>query len=74
MQDLYDSENHPKDIGIEVDKELNEDKKGSIVLKSEVVKAVKEMQRKKAPRDENISVDLLKELGDNGMKIMTCTV
>ena len=29
------------------------------------------MRRKKATGDDNIPLDLLKELGDNGLKIMT---
>jgi hypothetical protein len=41
------------------------------MLKSEVVKAIKDMQRKKVTRYENIPVDLLKELRDSGLKIMT---
>ena len=44
------------------------------ILKSEIVKAIKVMQRKKATGDDNISVDLLKELGDNELKIMTALV
>ena len=32
------------------------------------------MQRKKATADDNIPVDLLKELGDSGLKIMTALV
>ena len=34
---IYDSENHPEDIGIEAEEELNEDDKGLTILKSEVV-------------------------------------
>ena len=61
---MYDSENCPKDIAIEADEELDEDDKGRTILKSEVVKAIKDMRRKKATGDNNIPVDLLKELGD----------
>ena len=32
------------------------------------------MRRKKATGDDNIPVDLLKELGDSGLKIMTALV
>jgi hypothetical protein len=32
------------------------------------------MRRKKPRGDNNIPVDLLKELGDNGLKIMTALV
>jgi hypothetical protein len=74
IQDLYDSENRPKDIAIEVEDELDEDDKEPIILKSEIVKAIKDMRRKKTTGDDNIPVDLLKELGDNGLKIMTTLV
>jgi hypothetical protein len=49
---------------------LDEDDEGPIILKSEVVKSIKDKQRKKATGDDNILVDLLKELGDIGLKIM----
>jgi hypothetical protein len=64
-------ENRSKDISIQVEKELNEDDKRPTILKSEVVKGIKDMQRKKATGDDNILVDLLKELGDSGFKIIT---
>jgi hypothetical protein len=38
------------------------------------VKAIKDMRRKKATGDDNIPVDLLKQLRDNGLKIMTTLV
>ena len=50
IQDLYDSENHPKDIAIEAGEELNEHGKEPTVLKSEEVKAIKDMQRNKGHR------------------------
>ena len=53
---------------------LYEDDKGPTVLKSEVVKAIKDMRRKKATGDDNIPIYLLKELGDNGLKITTALV
>ena len=62
---MFDSENRPKDIVIEVEEELCDDDKGPTILKSEVVKAVKDMRRKKATGDDNIPVDLLKELRDS---------
>ena len=48
IQDLYDSENRLKDISIKTEEELYEDDKGSTILKSEVVKAIKDIRRKKA--------------------------
>ena len=43
IQDLYDSENRPQDIAIEAQDELDEDDKGPTILKSEIVKAIKDM-------------------------------
>jgi hypothetical protein len=71
---LYDSENCPQDIAIEAEDKLDENDKGPTILKSEVVKAIKDMRRKKPTGDDNIPVNLLKELGDHGLKIMTALV
>ena len=57
-----------------VNEELNEDHIGHTILKSEVVKVIKDMRRKKATWDDNIPVDLLRELGDSGLKIITALV
>jgi hypothetical protein len=65
---LYDSENSPKDIAIEVEEELNEDDKGPTILKNVVLKPTKDMQRKKAIVNVSISIDLLKEMGNIGLK------
>ena len=64
LQDLYDSENHPKDIPIEAEKELDEDDKGPTILKSELVKAIKDMQRKMETRDDNIPRNWMKMTKD----------
>ena len=49
-------------------------KKGPNIFKSEVVKVIKDMQTKKATRDDNVPVDFFKELRDNELKIMTALV
>ena len=59
-----------QDIAIEAQDELNEDDKGP---KNEIVKYIKDMRRKKATGDEQIPVDLLKELGACGLKNNDCT-
>ena len=71
---MYDSENRSQDIAIEAQDELDEDDKGPTVLKSEIVKAIRHAKKEGHNRDNNIPVDLLKELGDNGLKIMTALV
>ena len=50
IQDLYDSENRSKDITIEAEYELDEDDKGPTILKSEIVKAIKDMGKKEGHR------------------------
>ena len=67
-------ENCPNDIAIEAEDELNEDDKGPTIIKSEMVKAIKYMWIKKPTRGDNILVDLLKQLRDSGLKIMTVLV
>ena len=56
IQELYDLENCPKDIAIKAKEELDEDDKGPNLLKSEVVRSIKDMQRKKATGD-NIPIN-----------------
>ena len=51
------------------EEEVDEEHKVPSIPKSEVVKAIKDMRRKMATGDHNIPMDLLKELGDNGLKI-----
>ena len=51
--------------------ELDEDDKGPTILKSEIVKVIKDKRRKKATGNDNIPADLLKELGGNGLEILT---
>ena len=40
-------------------------------MQSEVEKAIKEMRNKKATGDDDVPADVLKLLGDGGLKIMT---
>jgi len=51
--------------------EVVTDEKGPYILQSEVEKAIKEMRNTKATRDDDIPGDVLKLLGEGGLKIMT---
>ena len=44
---------------------------GPYILQSEVEKAPKEMRNKKATGDDDVPGDVLKLLGEGGLKIMT---
>ena len=66
IQELYDQDKHPTDIATDAEDETNEQDKGPIMLKT-----IKDIRRRKATGDDHIPVDLIKELGDSGFKIMT---
>ena len=71
IEKLYDREHRPDDIEIEDESEVDEDEKGPSILQCEVEKAIKDMKRGKATGDDNIPADILKILGDLGMKNLT---
>jgi hypothetical protein len=50
---------------------MDEDEKGPYILQSEVEKAIKEMRDKKATGDDDIPGDVLKLLGEDGLRLMT---
>ena len=68
---LYDKENRPQEIMIEEEKDVNEDDKGPSILRSEVEKAIKDLGRGKATGDDNIPAEILKVLGNEGIKKLT---
>jgi hypothetical protein len=67
IRELYDRANRPEYLEAEVD----EDQKGPYILRSEVEKAIKEIRDKKATGDDDISGDVLKLLGEDGLRLMT---
>jgi len=71
ITELYDRPNRPETLDVEPEVEVDTDKKGLYILQSEVEKAIREMRNKKATGDDDILADVLKLLGDGGLKIMT---
>ena len=73
ITELYDRPNRPETLDVEPEEEVDTDEKGpyTSILRSEVEKAIKEMRNKKATGDDDVSADVLKLLGDGGLKIMT---
>jgi hypothetical protein len=55
---------------VEPEEEVDEDHKGPHILRSEVEKAIKEMRDKKATGDDNVPVEGLKLLGDDGLNLL----
>jgi hypothetical protein len=56
---------------VEPEEEVDTGEKGQYILQSEVEKAIKEMGDKKATGDDDVPGDVLKLLGEGGLKIMT---
>ena len=68
---LYDRPNQPENLEVEPEEEVGTDEKGPYILQSEVQKAVKEMKNKKGTRHDEVPGDVLKLLGEGGLKILT---
>jgi hypothetical protein len=71
VEELYDRANRPENLNVEPEEEVREDDKGPQILRSEVEKAIKEMRDKKATGDDDVLVEALRLLGDDGLNIPT---
>jgi len=71
ITELYYRPNRPETPEVEPVEEVDTGEKGPYILQSEVGKAVKEMRNKKAVGDDDVPGDVLKFLGECGLKIMT---
>ena len=71
ITELYDQPNRPETLDIEPEEEVDTDEKGPYNLQSEVEKAIKEMRNKKATGDGDVPGDVLKLLGEGGLRIVT---
>ena len=71
LKELYDRPNRPETLEVEPEEEVDTDQKGPYILQSEEEKAIKEMRNKKATGDDDVPGDVLKLLGEGGLKILT---
>jgi len=71
ITELYHRPNRPETLELKPEGEIDTDEKGPYILQSEVEKAIKEMRNKKATGDDDVPGDVLKLLGEGGLKIMT---
>jgi len=67
---LHDRPNRPETLEIEPEEEVDTDEKDPYILQSEVEKVIKEIGNKEATDDEDVPGDVLKFLGEAGLKIM----
>ncbi|PNF26114.1 hypothetical protein B7P43_G04456 [Cryptotermes secundus] len=70
-RELYDRPNRPETLEVEPEEEVDTDEKGPYILQSEVEKAIKEMRKGKATGDDDVPADVLKLLGEGGLKTLT---
>jgi hypothetical protein len=71
VEELYDRANCPEHLNVELKDEVHKDHKGPHIICSEVEKVIKEMEDKKATRDDNIPVKALKLLQGDGLNLLT---
>ncbi|PNF18588.1 hypothetical protein B7P43_G06262 [Cryptotermes secundus] len=71
ISELYDRPNRPETLEVEPEEEVDTDEKGPYILQSEVEKAIKEMRKGKATGDDDVPGDVLKLLGEGGLKTLT---
>jgi hypothetical protein len=70
ISEIYERPNRPEILEFEPEEEGDTDEKVPYILQSEVEKAIKEMRNKKARGDDDVPGDVLKLLGESGVKIM----
>ena len=68
--ELYDRPNRLETLEVEPEGEVDTDEKGPYISQSEVEKAIKEMRNNKATGDDDVPGEVLKLLGEVGLKIM----
>jgi hypothetical protein len=71
ITEIYDRANLPEHLEVESEAEVDEDEKGPYILQSEVEKAINELKDKKATGDDDVPGDVLKLLGEDGLKLIT---
>jgi len=71
VTELYDRPHRPVTLEVEPEEEVDTDEKGPYILHGEVERAIKEMRNRKATGDDDIPGNVLRSLGEGGLKIMT---
>jgi hypothetical protein len=70
VEELYDRADRPENLNVEPEV-VDEYHKGPHILHSEVEKAIEVMRDKKATGDDDVPVEALKLLGDDGLNLLT---
>ena len=64
ITELHDRPNRPVNLEVEPEDEVDAEKKGPYILRSEVEKAIKEMRNKETTGDDGVPGDVLKLFGE----------
>jgi hypothetical protein len=67
---LYDRHNRPETLDIEPEEEVDRDNKCPYILQKEKKKTIKKIRNKKATGNDEVPGDILKILGDGGLKVV----
>jgi hypothetical protein len=70
ITEIHDRPNRPETLEVEPEEEVDVDEKGPYILQSDVEKSIKEMRNKMATGDDDVPGNVLKLLGEGGLKIM----
>jgi len=71
VTELYDRPDRPETLEVEPEEEVDTDEKGPYILKSELEEAIREIRNRKSTGDDDVPGDVLKLLGEGGLKILT---
>jgi hypothetical protein len=71
VEELYNRANRLENLNVEPEEEVDEDHKGPHILRSEVENVTKEMRDKKATGDDDVPLEALKLLEDDGLILLT---
>jgi len=71
ITELHNRPNRPETLEVKLEEAVDAEEKGPYILQSEVEKAIKEMRNKKATGRYDVPGDVLKLLGEGGLKLMT---
>lgn len=67
IETLYDKDGKPRDICMEVEAQVEDDRKGPELLRSEIEAAIRDMKKNKAEGIDEIPAEFWKVLGEKGM-------
>ena len=68
--ELYDGTNRLETLEDEPEEDVDTDEKGTYIVQGEVEKAIKGMKNRKATGDDDVPGDVLKVMGEVGLKTL----